>query len=281
MFKCLNPSLFGVNAGPFDTARMATRHGYEGIDVNFAAASEVIAARGGATALRDTLEAAGLWAGAAGLLPGTMSATDQEWNAGVKSLPALARMACDSGFTRSTIVVLPFDEKLDFKKNFRFHIDHLGQVAPVLADYGIRLGLEYVSPETRRAAHRFEFVHDLAGMLELIEAGGQTNVGLLLDSFHWYCAGETPADIAELQNRQIVAVHVNDAPLGRTLREQSAFERELPGATGQIDLSGFLRALADLGYDGPVTCEPMNKELNAKPPEEAIAAVSQAFEKVW
>jgi sugar phosphate isomerase/epimerase len=281
MFKCLNPGLFGVQAGPFETVQMATRHGYEGIDVNFASGNKALTEDGRAAALRNELEAAGLWTGAAGLLPGTVTAPDGEWDAALKSLSSLSRIACDAGFTRSTIVVLPFHEKLSFKQNFNLHVSRLQQVAPVLADYGIRLGLEYVSPETRRTPYPYTFVHDLKGMLELIESTKQPNIGLLLDSFHWYCADETPADIAELQSRQVIAVHVNDAPRGRTRRQQIAFERELPGSTGQIDLAGFLNALEELEYDGPVTCEPMNKALNAKPAEEALAAVKAAMDQVW
>jgi sugar phosphate isomerase/epimerase len=273
--------MFGVQAGPFETIGMATRHGFEGIDVNFVSSSEEIAAHGGSKALRDALDAAGLWTGAAGLLPGTMSATEQDWTAGLKSLSGLARMACDAGFTRSTIVVLPFHEKLNFDKNFALHIDRLRQVAPVLADYGIRLGLEYVSPETRRAPFPHAFVHDLKGMLQLIDEAGQNNIGLLLDSFHWYCAGENRQDIAALRNRPVVVVHINDAPAGRSLRQQSAFERELPGSTGVIDLDGFLGVLNDIDYEGPVTCEPMNNALNGEPPEKAIAAVKHSMDRVW
>lgn len=281
MFKCLNPAFFGINSGPFETIEMAGRHGYEGIDLNFTAAADAITARGGATKLRDALDSAGLRTGAAILLPGTFAVPDNEWDAAAKSLSSLARMACDSGFTRSTMVVLPFHEKFNFAKNLEFHVTRIQQVAPVLADYGIRLGLEYVAPETRRAPYPFEFVHDLKAMLELIERTGQPNVGLLLDSFHWYCASETPGDISALQNRQVVVTHVNDAPLGRTRRQQIAFERELPGSTGVIDLAGFLGALAELDYDGPVTCEPMSKLLNAKLAEESLAEVKHSLDRVW
>ena len=93
-------------------------------------------------------------------------------------------------------------------------------------------------------------------MLRLCDALDSPNVGLLLDSFHWHCAGETVADLEGLTDKQVVAVHVNDAP-PVPRGAQVVGERALPGATGVIDIAGFIGALERIGYDGPVTCEPM------------------------
>jgi sugar phosphate isomerase/epimerase len=90
--------------------------------------------------------------------------------------------------------------------------------------------------------------------MELVNAVGAANLGILLDSFHWYCASETVADIKALDVDRIVVVHLADAP-DRPMDEQVAFERELPG-NGVADLTGFCRTLAEMGYDGSVTCEP-------------------------
>ncbi len=84
----------------------------------------------------------------------------------------------------------------------------------------------------------------------------------MLDSFHWHCAGETAADLERLTAKQVVAVHVNDAPpVPRELQNVSA--RFLPGATGVIDIHAFMGALKTIGYDGPVTCEPMAGAIQA------------------
>ena len=42
--------------------------------------------------------------------------------------------------------------------------------------------------------------------------------------------------------------------------------RRLPGATGVIDIAGFLQTLREIGYDGPVTPEPFEKRLAAPAP---------------
>ena len=66
----------------------------------------------------------------------------------------------------------------------------------------------------------------------------------------------------------------------RAINEQVAFERELPGDSGEIDLAAFIGALQSVGYDGPLTCEPMNTALNDLDNEEAAARTFAAMHKV-
>ncbi|MGB7156828.1 MAG: TIM barrel protein [Tepidisphaeraceae bacterium] len=101
---------------------------------------------------------------------------------------------------------------------------------------------------------------------------GHPAIGVMLDCFHWHCAGETPDDVRGLSDKQVVGVHVNDAIAGRSTDEQMAMERELPRASGEIDLRAFLQALQLIEYDGPVTAEPMSRALEALPRDAAIAA---------
>ena len=110
---------------------------------------------------------------------------------------------------------------------------------------------------------------------------GRKNVGLVLDSWHWYTAHEAEGDILALSAGDVVAVDLNDAPAGKAVDEQVDSQRELPCATGVIDAGAFLRALARIGYDGPVRAEPFNAALRALPPEEAVAATARAMKAAF
>ena len=48
-----------------------------------------------------------------------------------------------------------------------------------------------------------------------------------------------------------MACDLNDAPAGIPIDEQKDNTRDLPCATGVIDLKAFLGALVKIGYDGP------------------------------
>ncbi len=83
------------------------------------------------------------------------------------------------------------------------------------------------------------FIHSLNETKELIAAIGTGNVGIQLDSWHWFTADETVADLLTLRNEDIITVDLNDAPQGIALDKQIDSARELPAATGVIPTSPF------------------------------------------
>ena len=58
-----------------------------------------------------------------------------------------------------------------------------------------------------------------------------------------------------LTNDDVISVDLNDAPKGIPKEQQKDNERELPAATGVIDLVAFLSALQKIGYDGTLLFE--------------------------
>lgn len=129
------------------------------------------------------------------------------------------------------------------------------------------------------ARDKYSFVHTLAECKELIAETGQSNVGVQLDSFHWFCAGETKADLLSLSNKDVVTVDLNDAKAGVTAAEQLDGMRELPMAAGVIDLKSFMEALVEIGYDGPCRAEPFNQVLNDMEDNAAMKATAEAMKK--
>ena len=55
---------------------------------------------------------------------------------------------------------------------------------------------------------------------ELIAEIGTATVGVILDSWHWWQAGDTEADLLTLTAKDIVSVDLNDAPAGVAKEEQ-------------------------------------------------------------
>jgi sugar phosphate isomerase/epimerase len=212
-------------------------------------------------------------------LPTDFRRSDAEFEQGMQSLPAFARTLQRAEVTRVTTWIMPGDRSLTYQASFRMNARRLREVARVLDDHGIRLGLEYVGPRTAWASNRYPFVHTLAEARELVAEIGKDNVGFNLDSWHWYTAEETRADLLTLRAKEVVMCHLNDAPKGIPVGQQVDNHRELPCATGVIDVKGFLGALIEMGYDGPVACEPFNQELRNMSPEQAVSTVASAMTK--
>jgi sugar phosphate isomerase/epimerase len=204
---------------------------------------------------------------------------DATFNDGLAKLPRLAAALQRSGASRVGTWISPSHDQLTYHANFKQHAARLRAVASVLKDHGLRLGLEYVGTQLLLVGKRYPFLHTMAEARELVAAIGTGNVGLVLDTWHWWTAGDTEADLLALTNADVVSVDLNDAPTGVPKHLQKDNERELPVATGVIDIAKFVRALARIGYDGPCRPEPFNKTLNALDNDPACAAASAALHK--
>ena len=178
-------------------------------------------------------------------------------------------------------MVLPCSNDLTHLNNFREHSEHPRQCARILDDQGQKLGLEYVAPRTLGRSERHPFVHTLSEMRELIVAIGMSNLGIQLDSWHWFNAEERTKDLLMLRGSDVLTVDLNDAPRGLTLDQYQDDHRELPAATGVIPVKEFLSALVRMGYDGPIQAEPFNAALRALPLDQACAITSAAMKKAF
>lgn len=272
MYRCLNPGAVGVNLPWKKCLPLAHKNGFEGVDVDVDPSQP-------ASYYADALAAHGLRPGGAGL-PVDFRGDAQKFEDGLAALEPLAARAAEVGVTRFATWILPFSDTMPLRENFRFHAERLGKAARILAGHGCSLGLEFIGPKTIRKGHKYPFVRTMEPMLDLAAAAGP-NVGLLLDSWHWYTSLGIVEDVLALEPGQVVYVHVNDAPAGIPVDEQVDNVRRLPGETGVEDVAGFLGALRTIGYDGPVVPEPFVKELGELPPEEAIRRTGRALGSVW
>jgi sugar phosphate isomerase/epimerase len=146
------------------------------------------------------------------------------------------------------------------------------EVAKVLGDHGMRLGMEYVAPKTSWTARRYPFVHTMAEMKDLLAEIGQINVGFVLDPWHGYTAQETVDDLLTLRGSDVLQCHLNDAPAGVPVNQQFDNRRGLPCSTLVIDMKGFLTAMLKIRYDGPFVCEPFMPELRTRPAADTTSA---------
>jgi sugar phosphate isomerase/epimerase len=278
MKMMLDCGSIGVRADQFEALDLASRFGFESV----AADSGQLGSMddGQISRLRGLLSEKSLVLGTAGL-PVEFRKDEARFRQDLSKLPETAKAVRKAGCARMGTWIMPNHANLTYLQNLRLHRERLGQVADILADQNLRLGLEYVGPKTSWAALRYSFVHSQAEMQELIDAIGRPNVGFLLDSYHWYTSGGTEADLLSLTNDKIVSVDINDAPAGVPIDEQMDLERRLPGSTGVIDIQTFLDALVKAGFDGPVRAEPFDDSLKGLPTDEAVDRTAAAMKKVF
>jgi sugar phosphate isomerase/epimerase len=270
MHICLNRGTAGRDL-PYDQfVKLSADAGFPGVDVDMGWGQ-----MHGADALRDLLashdQRPGGW-GPAFDWRGDIA----KLNDNLPSFEQQAAVAQQLGIDACATYILPSSD-LPLIENWNLHVQRLKRLAEVLANHGLRFGLEFVAPHHLRRKWRHEFLFTPGQMLELAAEVGE-NVGLLVDCFHVHTSGDTWETVAGIPAGKIVLAHLNDAPPIPVPQVQDG-HRLLPGE-GAIDVPAFIGALKRAGYDGPVSLEVFSDALRAMPPLEAARKAWAATQRV-
>lgn len=269
MFISLPPWAVARNVGWPEQARLAARVGYGGIDWAFGAAKQA-----GVDATRALLAELKIRPTITNLpMKGALGGDEAAFTSQLPQLSDDAAFAAAIG-CRNFQLVLPAALPSGQAKDERWKVvrDRLAAISGVLAKHEMRLGLEFLGPlvfRTRNGAQ--PFVWTLPETLRLATEGG-TNIGITLDAWHWHHSSGTVADILAAPRSRIVHVHVSDA---REMPPEQVQDnmRLLPGE-GVIDLMGFFKALAKIGYAGGVAPETIGPRIPDTMPAEESARLA-------
>ena len=263
MQACMNPSTVGRRLELQEYLAVASGAGFPMADID---AASVI--REGAGQVREWLDTYGVkWASFG--LPLGLDASDAEFSHGLEQLVEAAAVAAQFGVTRCVTWLWPSIDAEPARYALQLAI-RARACADVLARHEIRLGLEFVGPHHLRRK-KYPFIHNIPDLLVLLDAVERDNVGVLLDSYHWYTSGQSMADLKQLPLSRVVHVHVNDT--SAPPEEAHDQERLLPGE-GRIDLRAFVGYLSDVGYDGPLSVEVLRR---TEPDQSPEAVANKAY----
>jgi sugar phosphate isomerase/epimerase len=273
----LNPGIIGVKANFAQTLDYAIRYQYEAISPftqevmeNYSEAqlNEILTKMKENRISYDSTN-----------IPVEFRQDNTRFNDDFKGLRKFCQTMEKQGATRINTWIISSHNELTYNENMKQHAYRLGECAKVMKDHGIRFGLEYLGMRTMMTQNRYPFIGSMKEGKELIGEIGESNVGFVLDTFHWYCANDTLEDLRTLKPEDVVVVDLNDARLGFTRETQLDGKRELPMATGVINTKDFLQGILDIGYDGPVRTEPFNQELNEMENDVALKLNKMAINK--
>jgi sugar phosphate isomerase/epimerase len=277
-YRSLGCGHIGVKASQEQAVMYAAQYGFDAITPSTGEFEKKSQAE--IAAWLNLMRAKGIRYGTSGL-PVEFRKDDAGFQQDLARLPQQAETLQKLGVKRMATWILPGHGELTYLQNFKRHEHRLREAAKILRDHDIRLGLEFVGPRTSRARSRFPFICTQHGMMELVQAIDTGNVGLLMDSWHWYTSHGTLAELGQLSGSDIIHVHVNDAPANVDVDQQVDNRRQLPVTSGVIDMKGFINTLVKIGYDGPVECEPFDQELRQMDDPQAVKQTAAALKRVW
>jgi 2-keto-myo-inositol isomerase len=129
----------------------------------------------------------------------------------------------------------------------------------VAADYGVNIGFEFLGYASCS-------IHTLPDALGAVDEAGRSNLGLIIDAFHFYVGGTSLQELSRLDMSRLYVVHLTDADHTdrATLKKVN---RSFPGE-GALPLKDFVETLKQGGYSGPYSIELLRPEYWAMDPFE-------------
>lgn len=196
----LNPGIIGVKANLAQTLDYAIQYGYEAISPF----TQEVLEHYSENQLREhtaKMKANGI-SYCSNNIPVEFRKDNDTFKEGFQGLKKFCQTMEKQGASRMNTWIISSHSDLTYSQNMKQHGERLGECAKVMDDHGIKLGLEYLGMRTMLNQNRFPFISSMEECRDLIAATGQDNVGFVLDSFHWYCAGETIEDLRSLKKKK-------------------------------------------------------------------------------
>ncbi len=263
MYLSLNSVLVNGQVGWPEFARLAAETGFPGTDVMLKPAMQAGAAATNAMFAQLKIKPAAID------FPVEFRKDEPTFREGLGKLGEQAQFAAAIHCPRMVTYIMPSSDtpKDELRALYK---QRFTDAAKVLAESNVRLGLEFLGPLHFRKQFKYEFIWRMNDMLDFAKECG-TNVGLLLDVWHWHHAGGTTQDIINAGRERIVHVHFNDAPNlpPEQIRDN---QRLLPGE-GVINLTGFLQTLQKIGYRDALSVEVFGRTKGMTPKEAAKAGL--------
>ena len=290
MYSSFNARALGLKLSTDETLLLAHDHGFDGVDIMV---RDAIEQGVDFDALKLKMDDLDLHAGAFPL-PFDWRGDDASFAEGLQVLALCARAANCLGIQRTGTWVLPEvperfasnDARSSYERTLDFHAERLSQIAGILDDLGIRLGLEVIGVASSRSGRFPAFIYRLDGLEPLIDRlNVHANIGAIVDAWHLYADDEPIANAFFHGVKKIVWAHVADLPFGAELSRAAMIDsvRGLPGEHGAIDAKSLLRVLYERGYGGPVTAEPLGncRSLTGLSPTAVARKTAESLRSVW
>lgn len=144
-------------------------------------------------------------------------------------------------------------------------IDSFGALCEEAARFDAVIGFELMP---------YAMIDTLEESLVMVEGANAANGGIILDLWHVVKLHIPYAQAAAIPPRFLISVEINDGylvrPEGMDFVTETTEHRKFPGE-GEFDVRGFVAAIWNAGYRGPVGIEVLSKEIRSWPLERVVS----------
>lgn len=278
MYRNLAPQALGLSSCPLhELVELALTHRFGGLDIDFEDFLRQVEVRGIQAAKRylsgTNLKVATLQ------LPMEWDLHEEDYPQQVerlrKSLSIVKELGCKTLVTH----VPPGSNFRIYHENFEFHRRRLSEIAEILREHDIRLGLTFSAVASEQAEFSQPFVSTFEGLTTLLRIMTTENVGIVFDSWHWALSEGTLNQLEQLGAARICDVRLADLPTNdatpETIRPE---ERLLPEATSRLEFGSIIEVLKRMEYRGPITPYPHPSQFNNQRRDQVVKRVAESLE---
>ncbi|HJQ68495.1 MAG TPA: sugar phosphate isomerase/epimerase [Blastocatellia bacterium] len=253
--------------------RVAQLAGFDCLEIWAAKLREYIESRTTAE-LRALLKAAGVRPYSINSIERITFRSGKEHDLLLAECDELCRIASEIECPYIVVVPSPLPEGAGRAETVEDSVSSLRELGRVARRHGVGLAFEFLGQPGCSVQ-----TLDLAS--EIVAQVNRDNVGLVIDSFHFYAGGSSIESIEGLDPRRLFIFHINDAEdLPRERLEDR--HRLLPGL-GILPLKEIISTLKRVGYDGVASVEIFRPEYWERDPLElardARAAAASIIEQ--
>jgi len=197
-----------------------------------------------------------------------LTATEEEFQKNLIELRASLQF-CRSLGAKTHVVYSPSVPKPS-REDHRRVVSRLAQAGDIAAAQEVRLALEFW-------AHSNLF-GCLPTTLATLRAARHPNVGVCLDTYHFFAGPSKTEDLDDLRRGEIAHVHFHDVP-SSTPRERLTDPDRVPPGEGCIGLNQITAALRRTGYQGALSVELFGAEFHEGDPGRVAARCFKALRR--
>lgn len=275
MYKCLSPDGLALACSQNELIELALTHGYQGLSVDLSAFQEEVEGKGLDAASRF-LKGAPIKISAFNL-PIPWDAEEKPFQQAMDSLDSAIEMAKSLGCEVVHTMVLPGSNHRPYHESFEFYRQHLSTLSERFAEAEIRLGIMSASLDANPEDYAYPFITAPDALIALLKMTVASNLGILVDAWSWAVAEISFDELKSLAPAQITAVRLADLPPERALEKATPADRLMPGSTGAVKTTMLFRALAEIGYHGPLMPFVHASHLEGIKRQEAVRTAAEAI----
>lgn len=214
------------------------------------------------------------------LLPPGLLALEEKYQNTLDELENKCAVAKAVGCNNASITINP-RTSMPREVAYQLAVKRLQHIADIANEFDVTLAIEALGIKEGISA-RLDgpnyFMDRYSQVVDLMTDVNRSNVGVLLDVFHWHTSKGTLEEIEEAPFGAISLIHISDSPPGFPEKIQDK-DRVLPGQ-GVVNIISLLRAARKKGYDNFVSLELFNQALDSQEQQEIARRGYNEIEKI-